>query len=86
MGERRIQVVVRPKAVLYHAGITYAEGDMLTMTDCDARRFEEHGVISRIDPALDQGQEGISAARGIALALCAGLAVYVAVLLALALT
>jgi hypothetical protein len=85
MAERKVHVVVQPKAVLYLAGIMYAEGDRLAMREHEARRFEEHGVITRVDPDPDHGREGMSAVRGIALGLCAGLAMYVAVVLALAL-
>lgn len=58
MGERKVEVVVMVRAVLYHRGVARSEGDILEMRECDARRLEEQGVVSRVTEAAP----GIAAA------------------------
>ena len=48
MGERKVEVVVMPREVLYHGGTAHAEGARLTMRECDVRAFEEQGVVTRV--------------------------------------
>jgi hypothetical protein len=48
MGEKKVEVVVMPREVLYHAGTAHAEGARLTMRECDVRPFEEQGVVTRV--------------------------------------
>lgn len=55
MGEKKIQVVVMPREVLYHGGTAHPEGSRLTMRECDVPPFEEQGVVSRVlDRLIDE--------------------------------
>jgi len=78
MGERKVEVVVMVRAVLYHRGVARSEGDILEMRECDARRLEEQGVVSRVteaapaiaeappvDDLLEPSGHGLHTVRGV---------------------
>jgi hypothetical protein len=55
MGEKRIEVVVMQRAVLYQGGAAHSEGALLVMRECDVRQFEEQGVVSRVPAPATRG-------------------------------
>ena len=71
MGERKVEVMVMPREVLYHGGTAHPEGARLKMRECDVRPFEEHGVVTRVpDPDPARGPRiGHGVDTGIPLAL-----------------